>query len=65
MFMRYFYMGAGLCWLMANTKWPDVKVFQDWLEVFASAFQDATQGTCYTDIFSFLSAPHDSYKYDK
>ncbi|KAI1782406.1 hypothetical protein LXA43DRAFT_905901 [Ganoderma leucocontextum] len=64
-FMRYFYMGASLRWLLRSVKWPDSEVYQNWMTAFTSAFKDAARGTRYTDILSFLSASNDSYQYNE
>lgn len=64
-FIRYFYMGASLRWLLRSIKWPDSEVYQHWVSAFTSAFKDATRGTRYTDIVSFLSASDNSYQYNE
>ena len=63
-FMRYFYMGSRLRWLVSTTNWPQWPVYKDWMLAFRAAFKDATKGTRYTDILSFLaSVDSDAYEY--
>lgn len=44
-FMRYFYMGATLRWLMHAMEWPVLKVFSDLVSAFDAAFGDVLRGT--------------------
>ncbi|KAI0364056.1 hypothetical protein BV20DRAFT_957023 [Pilatotrama ljubarskyi] len=48
-FMRGFYCGAELRWLMVSTKWPDNEVYGDMVSAFNTAFQDAARGTRVSD----------------
>ncbi|KAI1782174.1 hypothetical protein LXA43DRAFT_906544 [Ganoderma leucocontextum] len=52
-FIRYFYMGANVRWLMSTTPWPGDSVYQEMMMAFKRAFKDATRGTRVTDIPSF------------
>lgn len=44
-FMRYFYIGGNLRWLMASTDWPDVEVYQRMMQRYNEAFRDSAKGT--------------------
>ncbi|KAI9057531.1 hypothetical protein FKP32DRAFT_1583597 [Trametes sanguinea] len=48
-FMRYFYMGANLRWLMATTEWPNAPPFQSMAASFNTAFRNAARGTRLAD----------------
>ncbi|OJT14959.1 hypothetical protein TRAPUB_8489, partial [Trametes pubescens] len=48
-FMRYFYMGATLRWLMHAFEWPVLKVFADMVSAFDTAFGDVLRGTRVVD----------------
>lgn len=52
-FMRYFYMGAALRWLMRNTPWPSIPVYEEMRKAFDDAFSDTVRGTRVTDILAF------------
>ncbi|KAI0690870.1 hypothetical protein C8T65DRAFT_587606 [Cerioporus squamosus] len=64
-FMRYFYMGAGLRWLVSNITWPDEAVYKDWMTSFLGAFKEATRGTRFSDLASFLSSADKPFEYNK
>ncbi|KAJ2980679.1 hypothetical protein NUW54_g10971 [Trametes sanguinea] len=53
-FMRYFYVGAQLRWIMATEQWPDAPEYHDMITSFQSAFQDAAQATRTIDLASFI-----------
>nr|VWO97532.1 Adenylate cyclase (EC (ATP pyrophosphate-lyase) (Adenylyl cyclase) [Ganoderma boninense] len=64
-FMKYFYLGANLRGLVGAIAWPKLDVYQQWKTAFYSAFKDATQGTRYTELLSFISGSgNDAYIYD-
>ncbi|EIW57899.1 uncharacterized protein TRAVEDRAFT_93475, partial [Trametes versicolor FP-101664 SS1] len=44
-FIRYFYIGSGIRWLMASTKWPDHPVYRKMVVAYHKGFQDAARGT--------------------
>ena len=52
-FIRYFYLGTTLRWLMRVTPWPDTSEFNDMVQSFRTAFSDRVRGTRVTDILSF------------
>ncbi|KAI1788015.1 hypothetical protein LXA43DRAFT_895298 [Ganoderma leucocontextum] len=63
-FMRYFYIGANLRWLISTINWPDLEVFRDWFTSFQVTFREATRGTRFTDLATFLSAASEQFQYD-
>ncbi|KAI0657552.1 hypothetical protein C8Q70DRAFT_919435 [Cubamyces menziesii] len=60
-FMRYFYIGARLRWMVATDSkaWPDHPEFRDVLQAFHSAFQDAARGSRMIDPSVLLPDEHD------
>ncbi|RPD70231.1 hypothetical protein L226DRAFT_470595 [Lentinus tigrinus ALCF2SS1-7] len=42
-FMRYFYIGGNLRWLMATTEWPENEHFTTMMEAYKSSFRDAAR----------------------
>ncbi|OSD03010.1 hypothetical protein PYCCODRAFT_1366505 [Trametes coccinea BRFM310] len=48
-FMRYFYIGGNLRWLMATTDWPDTPPFHAMASAFKNAFRNAVRGTRVAD----------------
>ncbi len=52
-FMRYFYMGSRLRHIMDTVDWPEVPVYQQWIESFKRAFGELMRGTRVTDALSF------------
>ncbi|KAI0682310.1 hypothetical protein C8T65DRAFT_624899 [Cerioporus squamosus] len=42
-FMRYFYIGANLRWLMATTQWPENDYFAAMMENYKKSFRDAAR----------------------
>ncbi|KAI0762931.1 hypothetical protein C8Q74DRAFT_1214958 [Fomes fomentarius] len=42
-FMRYFYIGANLRWLLATIEWPDASPYRAMTEAYQKAFQDAAR----------------------
>ncbi|RPD74265.1 hypothetical protein L226DRAFT_546168 [Lentinus tigrinus ALCF2SS1-7] len=42
-FIRYWYMGANLRWLMATTEWPDNEHFKEMMDVYRTTFRDAAR----------------------
>ncbi|KAI0737799.1 hypothetical protein C8Q80DRAFT_1222785 [Daedaleopsis nitida] len=69
-FMRLFYAGAELRWLVASTEWPDTEEFRDLMEAFSRVYQDAARGTRVVDVLGTLSSSvtssgrslHDQFK---
>ncbi|KAI9057615.1 hypothetical protein FKP32DRAFT_1583308 [Trametes sanguinea] len=59
-FMRLFYAGAELRWLMSVTEWPDTDEFHDVAEALKKTYQDHTHGTRIIDIFGSIAAPMDA-----
>ncbi|KAI0788085.1 hypothetical protein C8Q74DRAFT_1366864 [Fomes fomentarius] len=55
-YMKYFYLGVNLRWLVTEIDWPDVQVFHDWVDAFKAAFKDATRGIRFTEISAYLTA---------
>ncbi|KAI0654528.1 hypothetical protein C8Q70DRAFT_925535 [Cubamyces menziesii] len=51
-FMRGFYSGAELRWLMDSITWPDVEGYEDMLSAYHASFRDAARGTRVSDILS-------------
>ncbi|OSD01988.1 hypothetical protein PYCCODRAFT_1368558 [Trametes coccinea BRFM310] len=60
-FMRFFYIGAKLRWMIATESktWPDSPEFQQLQRAFDSAFQDAARGSRIIDMSVFSSDGHD------
>ncbi|KAI1785656.1 hypothetical protein LXA43DRAFT_899280 [Ganoderma leucocontextum] len=64
-FMRYFYMGGALRWLMRVTPWPKSPEFDDMLNSFEEAFSDRVRGTRITQMLSFGQPSADNdFEYD-
>lgn len=42
-FMRYFYIGANLRWLMTTVEWPDAAPFHDMMKAYTKSFRDAAR----------------------
>ncbi|KAI0648765.1 hypothetical protein C8Q79DRAFT_905086, partial [Trametes meyenii] len=51
-FMKSWYMGANIRWLMRTTEWPDEPVYGDMIETFEAAFRDRVRGTRVTDLLN-------------
>ncbi|KAI0360930.1 hypothetical protein OH77DRAFT_1446201 [Trametes cingulata] len=49
-FMRYFYLGANVRWVMATTEWPDEGPFRNMMQAFEETFRDAARGTRVADV---------------
>ncbi|KAI0655866.1 hypothetical protein C8Q70DRAFT_883543, partial [Cubamyces menziesii] len=49
-FMRGFYSGVELRWLMDSTIWPEFAAYKDMLSAYGAAFRDATRGTRVSDV---------------
>ncbi|OJT11998.1 hypothetical protein TRAPUB_11455, partial [Trametes pubescens] len=54
-FMRGFYSGAELRWLMASTEWPADDTYAEMVSAYESAFQDAIRGTRVSDVLALNS----------
>lgn len=52
-FMRYFYIGAALRWIMTDDAWPEEPEFQEMVAAFKAAAQDVARGTRVVDFLSF------------
>ncbi|KAI0753039.1 hypothetical protein C8Q80DRAFT_1096323 [Daedaleopsis nitida] len=65
-FMRLFYAGAELRWLVSSTDWPDTEEFRDLMQAFHRVYQDAARGTRVVDVLSEVksSGPslHEQFK---
>ncbi|OJT15521.1 hypothetical protein TRAPUB_7214 [Trametes pubescens] len=60
-FIRSWYIGAGLRWLMRTTEWPLGKEYEAMISTFDAAFRDRVRGTRTTDILSaFADSDSDS-----
>ncbi|KAH9853712.1 hypothetical protein C2E23DRAFT_915053 [Lenzites betulinus] len=59
-FMRLFYAGAELRWLMSSMEWPDSEEFRDVLDSFRKTYQDAARGSRVLDIFSSIPTSTDT-----
>lgn len=55
-FIRYFYLGAALRWMMDAFGWPGLPEYQEMVDVFRHAFQGSRKGTQgVQDVLSSLS----------
>ncbi|KAI1783119.1 hypothetical protein LXA43DRAFT_904217 [Ganoderma leucocontextum] len=64
-FMRYFYMGSALRWLMRVTPWPKGAEYEQMVKSFETAFNDRVRGTRVTDFLSFGEPSlHSDFDYD-
>ncbi|KAI0370445.1 hypothetical protein BV20DRAFT_1035911 [Pilatotrama ljubarskyi] len=63
-FMRYFYMGATLRWMMSTIDWPDVGVYAEMLKAFDTAFSDTLRGTRVTDVLNAATLCQPAFSYD-
>ncbi|CDO68121.1 hypothetical protein BN946_scf185044.g29 [Trametes cinnabarina] len=59
-FMRLFYAGAELRWLMSTTQWPDTDEFHAVAEALRKTYQDHTHGSRIVDVFGPMAAPFDT-----
>ncbi|RPD78430.1 hypothetical protein L226DRAFT_543787 [Lentinus tigrinus ALCF2SS1-7] len=48
-FIRYFYVGATLRWIMETIAWPDFPEFREMMEKFREAFRSSRRGTLHTE----------------
>ncbi|KAI9069601.1 hypothetical protein FKP32DRAFT_1559402 [Trametes sanguinea] len=65
-FMRAWYTGANLRWLMRTTDWPKTTEYDDMLRMFENAFTDRVRGTRVTDILGLSGANTQStFTYDR
>ncbi|KAI0647287.1 hypothetical protein C8Q79DRAFT_1000243 [Trametes meyenii] len=55
-FMRLFYAGAELRWLMSSTEWPDSEELHAVLEVFDRTYKDVAHGSRVLDVFGTTPA---------
>ncbi|KAI0351504.1 hypothetical protein OH77DRAFT_1410980 [Trametes cingulata] len=44
-FMKYFYIGSNVRWLMADTEWPEDEVYKQMVQRYNEAFRDSAKGT--------------------
>ncbi|KAI0675875.1 hypothetical protein C8Q78DRAFT_988356 [Trametes maxima] len=56
-FMRYFYIGSNVRWLMASTEWPEANVYERMMQRYHEAFRDAAKGTRRADFTSYPGQP--------
>ncbi|KAI0643024.1 hypothetical protein C8Q79DRAFT_915917 [Trametes meyenii] len=56
-FMRSFYKGATLRWLMGTIEWPDLDIYTDMVKAFDAAVGDVLRGTRVTDIIASAASP--------
>ncbi|RDX44271.1 hypothetical protein OH76DRAFT_1359820 [Lentinus brumalis] len=63
-YMRYFFFGVNLRWIVGTFNWPDADVFKDWLAAFKAAFKDVTRGIRFTEVFASTSTS-DKYTYNE
>ncbi|TFK79920.1 hypothetical protein K466DRAFT_579069 [Polyporus arcularius HHB13444] len=42
-FIRYWYIGANLRWLMATVQWPDAPYFKEMMDAYKKTFRDAAR----------------------
>ncbi|KAI0691534.1 hypothetical protein C8T65DRAFT_522840, partial [Cerioporus squamosus] len=56
-FIRYFYLGAALRWVMDSFQWPKIPEYQEMVDAFRTAFSGPRTGTYATDqsVFSTIS----------
>ncbi|KAI0746378.1 hypothetical protein C8Q80DRAFT_1219846 [Daedaleopsis nitida] len=54
-FIRYFYVGAALRWIMDTFKWPEFPEYQEMVEAFRGAFSTRYKGAQSMDILTSLS----------
>ncbi len=52
-FMRSFYAGSRLRHIMNTADWPELPIYQQWLDSFKRTFSELTRGTRVTDALSF------------
>ncbi|KAL7284233.1 hypothetical protein ACG7TL_001515 [Trametes sanguinea] len=66
-FMRYFYLGTNLRWLMATTRWPTAAPFKNMVSAFNNAFRDVARGTRLADArpLNAMSAVSEGYDYNE
>ncbi|PIL26911.1 hypothetical protein GSI_10049 [Ganoderma sinense ZZ0214-1] len=64
-FMRYFYIGVNLRWLMNTTKWPDMSHYQHMVAAYKDAVMNAVsiRGVNVADIVAFESHETDTDAY--
>ncbi|EIW58990.1 uncharacterized protein TRAVEDRAFT_20801 [Trametes versicolor FP-101664 SS1] len=53
-FMRCWYIGTNLRWLMQSMEWPKDPIFANMVRMYDTAFRDRVRGTCVTDILHAL-----------
>ncbi|KAI9057624.1 hypothetical protein FKP32DRAFT_1583373 [Trametes sanguinea] len=64
-FMRAWYTGSNLRWLMRTTDWPKSCEYEDMVKTFEKAFSDRVRGTRVTDILGLSFADTEStFTYD-
>ncbi|KAH9846543.1 hypothetical protein C2E23DRAFT_743933 [Lenzites betulinus] len=56
-FMRLFYAGAELRWMMSSTEWPDSEEMRAVVEAFDRTYQDVARGSRVLDIFGSTMSP--------
>ncbi|CDO72542.1 hypothetical protein BN946_scf184983.g25 [Trametes cinnabarina] len=63
-FMRYFYIGSNLRWLMSTTEWPDAAPYTAMAESFHDTFRNAGRGTRLADFHPFGSENANTFEYN-
>ncbi|KAJ3016340.1 hypothetical protein NUW54_g823 [Trametes sanguinea] len=67
-FMKYFYIGANVRWLMASTRWPDAPPFHAMVAAFENTFRNAARGTRVADFhpngFGWQKTSTSDFQYD-
>ncbi|CDO75322.1 hypothetical protein BN946_scf184517.g5 [Trametes cinnabarina] len=63
-FMRSWYIGANIRWLIRTTNWPKFSEYDDMLKAFDTAFHDRVRGTRVTDILEASRSSSSNFPYD-
>lgn len=65
-FMRYWYIGSALRWIIRTIQWPAIDEYDLMLRTFEKAFSDTVRGTRVTDILSSGGDIHEPiFAYDR
>ncbi|RPD57896.1 hypothetical protein L226DRAFT_474387 [Lentinus tigrinus ALCF2SS1-7] len=66
-FMRYWYIGTALRWLIRTVLWPSIEEYDVMVKSFERAFSDTVRGTRVTDILASNGADLDKadFMYDR
>ncbi|OSC99340.1 hypothetical protein PYCCODRAFT_1479872 [Trametes coccinea BRFM310] len=63
-FMRGWYIGANIRWLIRTTDWPKSSEYDDMLKAFDTAFHDRVRGTRVTDVLKTSRGATSDFTYD-